>query len=111
MDLGILFVYLLSSTLMLYTLVCLTIEILVKIKFVKFVSFSQKCQPKVNHFDILGRLREKTFQPSDSKPDALTQGFPTLINRGPHTCQSGHKAGHTEQNQGSFIDFLKNFDY
>ena len=33
------------------------------------------------------------------------------INRRPHTCQSGLKAGRMKQHYGSFIDFPKNFDY
>ena len=31
----------------------------------------------------------------------LDQGFPTEINRGPHTCQSSLKAGRMKQNEGS----------
>ena len=41
----------------------------------------------------------------------LNQGFPTNINPGPHTCQLGLKAGRKKENQGSFIDFPKNFDH
>ena len=33
------------------------------------------------------------------------------MNCGPHMCQSGLKAGRMEQNYGSIIDFLKNFDF
>ena len=28
----------------------------------------------------------------------IMQGFPTLINGGPHTCQSGFKVGRIKQN-------------
>ena len=39
----------------------------------------------------------------------IDQGFPTQINRGPHTCQSGLKVGRMKQNYESFIDFSKEF--
>ena len=41
----------------------------------------------------------------------LYQGFPTEINLGLHTCQSGHKMGRMEQKIKEFVDFLRNFDH
>ena len=37
-----------------------------------------------------------------AKLQPLGQGFPTLINHRPHTCQPGHKVGRMEQTLGEF---------
>ena len=45
----------------------------------------------IDHHGILRRICE-------NHSHLLAQGFPTYINRGPHTCLLGLKAGRMEQN-------------
>ena len=41
----------------------------------------------------------------------IYQGFPTEMNCGPHTCESGLKAGRMKKNRKSFIGFQRILTY